>query len=399
VSEREGETAAGAGDVETVLWQLMEIDSQNPDLVPGAAGERPLAETVAALLDKAGLQTSIHEVVDGRPNVLGVLPGTAGAPTIVLEAHLDTVPAPEGGLPLRQDGRRLYGRGACDTKGSLAAMIVAAERLAAVDGPRPTVVVAGVADEEYIMRGAAALVEQLRDVVQTVTGVVIGEPTSLIPVRAHNGFIRVRLQVQGTSAHSSKAHLGVNAIIEAARAITVLDEQLGERLRRHPHLLTGPALLSPTMITGGIAPNVVPDRVEVMFDRRLSPEETVEGALDEIEAVLAALRGSGMRVSLDQPVVGLPGFSTPATDLMVAAAQQAAAQVTGVEEEASGVTYSTDACYLNGVGGLPCVVMGPGSIDQAHTDDEWIDLDEVVAAVEVYTALALNMASRSGAAA
>lgn len=374
-------------DVEAVLLHLMTIDSQNPDLVPGAQGERPLALAVAELLTLAGLQTQVLDVIGDRPNVLGVLPGTTGQPAVVLEAHLDTVPDPVAGLEIRREGRRLYGRGACDTKGSLAAMIVAAARLAQQDGPRPTVIVAGVADEEYIMRGAAALIDQLPD----VTGVVIGEPTSLAPVRAHNGFIRVTLHVGGVTAHSSKAHLGTNAIVHAARVITALDEQLGEHLRRRPHALSGPALLSPTMIDGGIAPNIVPDRCEVMFDRRLAPGESVKEALDEVERVLATLRLEGIHACLAQPLVALPGVETPSADRMVTAAQEAVEQVTGQRLEAEGVTYSTDACYLNGVGGLACVVLGPGSIDQAHTDDEWIDLDETVAAVDIYLSLVMAL--------
>ena len=378
-----------ATETDALLRSLMAFDSRNPDLSPESPGERPLAEAVAVLLRERGLRADLHAAVGDRPNVVGVLPGTPGQPTILLEAHLDTVPTPPGGIPVRQEGRRLFGRGTCDTKGSLAAMIAAAGRLAEVNGPRPTLVVAGVVDEEYIMRGAAALPAHM----PPVDAVVIGEPTSLAPVRAHNGFIRVRVQVGGRSAHSSKAHLGINAIVHAARVVTALDDTLGERLRGRPHALTGPALLSPTMVTGGVAPNVVPDRCEVMFDRRLAPDETVAGALGEIEAVLARLRGEGVSVRLDEPIVALPGMETGLDVPIVRAAEQAVADTLGRAVPANGVTYSTDACLLSGAAGLPCVVLGPGSIDQAHTDDEWVDLDEVALAVDVYVALALSLST------
>jgi acetylornithine deacetylase len=382
---------AASTETETVLRRLMAIDSRNPDLAPDSPGERPLAEEVAVLLEERGLVTELHDVVGERPNVVGTLPGTPGEPTVLLEAHLDTVPEPAGGIPVEQVGPRLSGRGACDTKGSLAAMIVAAGRLAAHPGPRPTVLVAGVADEEYIMRGAAALGRQL----PPVDGVVIGEPTSLAPVRAHNGFIRVRARIGGRAAHSSKAHLGVNAVVHAARVVTALDEQLGERLRGRPHALTGPALLSPTMISGGIAPNVVPDRCEVMFDRRLAPDEAVSAALAEIEEVLASLRDQGVDVRLDEPIVALPGVDAGEHAPIVRAAEQAVEATLGRRIPAHGVTYSTDACLLSGHAGLPCVVLGPGSIDQAHTDDEWVDLPEVETAADLYVAVALALAGQT----
>jgi acetylornithine deacetylase len=359
---------------EALLERLVSIDSRNPELSPDSPGEGPVAEATAEVLEQIGMTATLHEVVPGRPNVIGVLAGDDALPSIVLEAHLDTVP---GIVPVRREGRRLYGRGTCDTKGSLVSMIGAVERLAAGSGPRPTVLVVGVADEEYVMKGAARLLDQLPE----VGGVVVGEPTSLVPVRAHNGFIRVQARVEGVTAHSSKAHLGVNAILGAARAVAALEDELGGSLRERRHPLAGPALLTATMIEGGVAPNVVPDRCEVWLDRRLAPGERPEDALADIDRVLEGVRRGGDRVHLAEPIVALPGLETPADHPFVKAAEEA----TGRASE--GVTYSTDACYLNGHGGLACVVLGPGSIDQAHTADEWIDLDEVVRCIDLYADL------------
>lgn len=370
-------------DVEELLERLVRIDSRNPDLAPDAPGERAMAEAVAAELERIGMRTTLTTVLDDRPNVVGVLPGTMPGPAVVLEAHLDTVPGEVGPSAIRHEGRRLYGRGTCDTKGSLAAMIVAVERLAADPRPRPTVVIVGLADEEYIMRGAAAFLDSVHEL-GPIAGVVIGEPTSLLPIRAHNGFIRVYAHAHGRSVHSSKAHLGSNAILSAARAITRLDDELGEHLRRRNHPLTGPALLTATMISGGIAPNVVADECAICFDRRLAPHEQPEAALNEIRDVLHQLGNDGDRVELAEPIVALPGMDTPADHPFVVATEAAVLAALDVQAISGGVTYSTDACHLSDRGGLPCVVFGPGSIDQAHTVDEWIDLDEVVAAVDVY---------------
>jgi acetylornithine deacetylase len=258
-------------------------------------------------------------------------------------------------------------------------MLAAVERLSRASEPRPTVVVAGVVDEEFVMRGA----EMLLDQVGPVIGTVVGEPTSLVPVRAHNGFIRVRLQVHGQSAHSSRAHLGKNAVLGAARVLTALESVIGQRLAHRHHHLAGPALLTPTMVQGGIAPNVVPDHCELWFDRRLAPGEQPAAALAEVDEVLDRLRSAGTDVRRDQPIVSLPGVETAAHHPLVTATERAVAEVTGRHHPAAGVTYSTDACFL-ARSGAPFIVLGPGSIDQAHTDDEWIDLDELVQAVDVY---------------
>lgn len=364
-----------------LLETLVRIDSRNPDLAADSQGERPVAEALAEVLDSLGLHTELHDVVDGRPNVIGVLPGDDALPTYVLEAHLDTVPTPEGGIAVRREGGRLYGRGASDTKGSLAAMVGAAERISRRSGPRPTVVVVGAVDEEYVMRGAEALIAQL----PAVDGVVIGEPTSLQPVRAHNGLMRVRVVARGAAAHSSKAFLGINAIVAAARCVVALEDRLGTHLLDRHHPLTGPALLTTTMIEGGIAPNVVPDRCELWLDRRLAPGESPLAALGEIDQVLVDLAAAGVRAEREEPLVALPGLETAADHPLVVAAER-------VASTAVGVTYGTDACYLNGYGGLPCIVLGPGSIDQAHTVDEWIELDQVHAAVELYERLVLAAA-------
>jgi len=364
-----------------LLEALVRIDSRNPDLSPDSPGERPVAEALAEILVSLGMETELLDVVDGHPNVVGVLPGDDHLPTFVLESHLDTVPTPPGGISVRREGSRLYGRGACDTKGSPAGMVVAAQRIARRSDPRPTVVVVGAVDEDFVMRGAQALLGQL----PPVDGVVIGEPTSLGPVRAHNGFIRVRVVVHGVAAHSSRAFLGVNAIMSACRCVIALEDRLRTRLLERHHPLTGPALLTSTMIDGGIAPNVVPDLCTVWLDRRLSPGESPDAALREIDEVLGDLTAGGLHVERDEPLVALPGLETPPDHPLVVTAER-------LLSPATGVTYGTDASYLNGYGGMPCIVLGPGSIDQAHTVDEWIELDQVHASVDAYERLVLGAA-------
>jgi acetylornithine deacetylase len=291
------------------------------------------------------------------------------------------------GLPVRREGDRIVGRGACDTKGSGAAMVAAIARLA--ERPeRPTVVFAGTADEEVGMTGARALVDQL----PPVDAAIIGEPTSLLPVRVHNGLLRFRIVARGRSAHTSRAHLGVNAVAAAARAVLAIQDDLVPRLQARAHPLAGPALATAAMIRGGVAPNLVPEWAEIEVDRRIAPGEDPLAALAELDALLEDLRLRGDDLIRDAPAIEHPPVETAADHPLVRLAESVVAAEVGRPVVAGGVPYGTDGSCLSGIGGIPCVVLGPGSIDQAHTDDEWVPADEVVAAARIYEALVLRSA-------
>lgn len=373
-------------DVLDLLEELLRIESANPAM--GGSGEGRVASFLADVLRGIGAEVSLDEVEPGRPNVIAVLPGTTD-PAILLEAHIDTVALPEDGLDVRREGDRVIGRGSCDTKGSCAAMVAALDALSR-EPHRPTVVFAGAMDEEVAMLGSRALVERL----PPVDGGVIGEPTSLAPVRVHNGLARFRLQALGVSAHSSRAHLGVNAISAAARAIAALDDELVPRLHERSHPLVGPALLTAGVIHGGIAPNVVPERCEIVFDRRIAPGEEAEHAMKEVDEVLEKVREAGHDVVREDPYLLLPAVETPADHPLVGAAEEAVEAVLGRAEVAGGAPYGTDASNLSGPGHIPCVVLGPGSIDQAHSDHEWVPSAEVEQAVAIYVEMARRFATR-----
>jgi acetylornithine deacetylase len=368
-----------------LLEELVRVNSVNPAM--GGPGEHEIIGRLTELLGDLGLQVSTPEVVDGRRNLLATLPGSSGAPTLLLEAHLDTVAMPEEGLAVRQSEERLVGRGSCDTKGSAASIIAAMAELMGSGEERATVVFAGVADEEDRMLGSRALVDQL----PPVDAAVIGEPTSLEPVRVHNGLARITIETHGRAAHTSRAHLGVNAISAAARVVASLEEHLLPRLKARAHPLAGPALLTPAVIGGGVAPNIVPDRCRLLVDRRLAPGENPEAALAEIDQLLEGLRERGDRITRSPPWVLLEAVETPADHPVVRLAEESVEAVLGRPVTAGGVPYGTDASNLSGVGGIPCVVLGPGSIDQAHTDDEWVPLEEVRRAAVVYAEMARRL--------
>jgi acetylornithine deacetylase len=375
-------------DVAELLETLVRIDSVNPALDPRGQGEAAVAEVLVRELQTLGLEPAAEEALPGRPNVVAVLPGADRAPRLLLEAHMDTVPQPREPIEVAVTGDRLAGRGACDTKAACAAMLAAVERLARDDVPHATVVFAAVADEESGLAGARALARSG----PAVDFAVVGEPTSLRPIRAHNGVIRFALVAHGAAAHTSEAHLGVNAISAMARALTAIDAELRPRIERRSHPLAGAALLTPAVVAGGTAVNVVPDRCEVRFDRRLAPGEPVEAALAEVDAVLEPLRAAGDRIVREDPTLVLPAAETAADHPHLRTAERAVGRVLGMPVTADGAPYCTDACVLSGERGIPFAVLGPGSIEHAHTPEEWVSLEEVRRAVDVYVALARALA-------
>jgi acetylornithine deacetylase len=382
---------APAVDPVALLEELLGIDSANPAM--GGPGERAVAEHLATLLEGLGCRVSMPPGAGSgaRPNLVAVLPGAPGRPVLLLEAHLDTVAQPRRPIPVRRDGGRIHGRGACDTKGSAAAMVATVARVAARPD-RPTLVFAGAADEEVAMAGSRALVDQLAGIegLPPVAGAIVGEPTSLAPVRVHNGIMRFTITARGRAAHTSRAHLGVNAVAAAARAVLIIEDELVPALRARSHPLAGPALATAAVIRGGIAPNLVPEWCEVEVDRRLAPGEDPAEALAGIDRLLERLRAAGDDLAREEPSVLLAAVETAADHPLVRVAEEAVEAVTGRRAGSGGVPYGTDASHLSGVGGIPCLVLGPGSIDQAHTEDEWVAVDEVEDASRIYEEMVLR---------
>ncbi len=364
------------------LRDLVAIDSVNPSLVPGAAGEGAAAARVADELRRIGLDVELQVVEPGRPNVVGILDGRAPGRTLMFCGHLDTVGV-EGLArpfdPVERDGR-LYGRGAQDMKGGIAAMVDAARQLAGALA-RGRLVVAAVADEEYASRGAEALVTRW-----TADAAVVTEPTDLQVAVAHKGFVWIEVDTRGRAAHGSRPREGRDAIFRMGRVLGRL-ERLDRALQaRPPDPLVGTPSLHASTIAGGREWSSYPDACRLQVERRTVAGETADLALAEIAGVLDELRAEDPEFEATARVV----FSRPpyalAADHELARTLVAVLQAQGRGAAVTGTSFWTDAAILGGAG-IPSVLFGPGGAG-LHGADEYVELASVLACRDALAELA-----------
>ncbi|HEX9047656.1 MAG TPA: M20/M25/M40 family metallo-hydrolase, partial [Verrucomicrobiae bacterium] len=283
--------------------------------------------------------------------------------SVLLAPHLDTVGAEESAfMPTLRNGR-LHGRGACDTKGSVAAMLLAICELATAKGrPQATeIIFAGLIDEEHAQAGSRALAKKI-----SADLAIVGEPTQLDIVTAHKGSLWLELETRGRAAHGATPQLGKNAVLEMARIVELLETTYAAQLRRRHHRLLGNPTINVGRINGGSQPNIVPDRCRIEIDRRTLPGETDKAVANEIAALLAARKLAPRIASMK--VAPAPPLETDPAQPLVRQFFRSARQT-----RLAGVDYFCDAAVL-AAGGIPSVVFGPGNIAQAHTADEWISL-------------------------
>jgi acetylornithine deacetylase len=368
----------------TLLRDLVAIDSVNPSLVPGARGEAAIARRIAAELESIGLTVAITEVVPGRPNVVGTLHGRAPGRSLMLCGHIDTVGV--AGMdrpfePIERDGR-LYGRGAQDMKGGVAAMIGAARMIAESGGlTQGRLVVAAVIDEEHASLGADALVATCHADAGVVT-----EPTDLDVAVAHKGFQWVEVETRGRAAHGSRPLEGRDAIMRMGRVLSGL-EALDRTLqsgRTHP--LLGTASLHASTVQGGREWSSYPDTCVLQVERRTLPGESDRTGLDEASAILDRLRredpefdGGASLTFGRQPYEIDPAAALPSLLL-------SAARTVGHESRRVGMTFWTDAAIL-GAAGIPSVLFGPGGAG-LHSVEEYVRLRDVEICRDTLAALA-----------
>jgi acetylornithine deacetylase len=360
-----------------LLSELVAIDSVNPELIPGAAGEREIAGFVAEWLRRAGLEVYVEEVAPARPNVVGVARGSGGGRTLLLNAHTDTVGVAGMEAPFapRVEDGRLYGRGAYDMKAGLAAAMLAA-RDAARLGLRGDVVVAAVADEEVASIGTEGLVRSGR-----ADAAIVTEPTGLAIGVAHRGFVALEVEVEGRAAHGSRPDLGIDAIAKTGRILVGLEE-LDRSLRAEPpHPLLGTGSAHASVISGGQEYSSYPASCTLQAERRTIPGETIEQVDAEVEAIVAQARAADPELRATwRRVFSREPFEIAADDPFVELVRRRA------DTDVAGLPFWADSALL-AAAGIPTVLFGPGG-EGAHAEVEWVDLASAECCRKVLVAVA-----------
>lgn len=371
-----------------LLGRLIACPSVNPGArAPGAGcGEGPMAELLMALLQSWGAQTKLVELAPGRYNMVATWQGKETGRSLLLDAHADTVGI-EGMTinPFEPQIRagRLYGRGACDTKGPMTAMLLAIRKILDEEGQLPhTVHFSATGDEEDGAMGAVRLAASGLP----MDAVIVAEPTEMNVVYAHKGSVRFRVILGGKAAHSSVPWLGINAVEAAADMVHAIHREFPGRLQYQRHEELGQPTVCVSTITGGIKINIVPERCQFEVDCRCLPGERRNHLEETMGALLATVAAGypGLQVK-SELFQWYPALEGKRSDAFVARMTDACGTVTG--SRVSGTApYATNGGFFSQAG-IPCVVYGPGSIAQAHTADEFIELAQVEQAVDAYAGM------------
>ncbi len=390
-------------DVRRILADLVAIPSVNPmgqPLTESPYLEHRVGDYLQQFFTRLGVRWFRQPVAPGRDNLLAAIDGAhspaSGGTLTLWDAHQDTVPVDGMSIPpwtpeIRAG--RLYGRGACDIKGGLAAMLVAFARVSELPtNQRPNLALACTVNEEHGFSGAKALCKLFASgdnplLPRAPDACIVAEPTNLDVVVAHRGVVRWRCHTHGRAAHSSQPQLGENAIYAMGKLLALLERyqrEVAPRLPAHP--LCGPPTLSVGTIRGGLSVNTVPDHCTIELDRRLPPSEDPLAAQQHVIQYLAE-NADSIRMTHDAPLMSSGGLTDRDNAEL---AQTLIAAARGITDQCRtlGVPFGTNAAAYSAAN-VPTVVFGPGSIEQAHTADEWISLDELEKSVEIYYRSAL----------
>lgn len=384
-------------DIVGLLCELVAIPSVNPmgrELTGPEFYETRLTEYLVRFFERLGVPHEVQEVLPGRGNVIARFDPPGADPNgfvLLLDAHQDTVPVDGMTIPPFEpqvrDGR-VYGRGSCDVKAGMAAMLWAFQRLVK-EAPAGgvSVIMSCSCDEESTAQGIKALARlwgdklgQSKLVTRRPDAAIVAEPTLLDVVVAHRGASRFCIRTRGRACHSSDPSQGVNAIYRMAKLVSALEQyaaELPERVAAHP--LCGGATLSVGLISGGSSVNIVPDECVIQIDRRVVPGEDSNAVVSDIHEYLT--RKTGSDFEFEPPWLDGATLNDDNNQWIADGLLKVVSKVAG-PRQAVGVPYGTNASRTSHAG-VPSVVFGPGSIAQAHTKDEWVDIEQLKLASEV----------------
>lgn len=369
-----------------LLTELVAIESVNPDLVSGGSGEAHIATRIAEYMRGAGLEVSIEQAVPGRPNAVGVLRGSGGGPSLMLNGHMDTVGVAGMVAPFiaRVNEGRLYGRGAQDMKGGLAAALLTAAELARGPRLKGDLMIAAVADEEWKSAGTRALLKNHR-----TDAAIVLEPTSLEIVLAHKGFAWADVETKGRAAHGSLPGEGRDAIAMMGRLLVEI-EGLQKKLESAPaHPSLGHGSVHASLIEGGQEMSSYPQSCRVSLERRLIPGEGARAFEIELDFMIFRLKSKHPGFDAAFTMGYSAGAFETARDIpIVHSLAQSARQLLGTRARFGHVHYWTDAALLQEAG-IPSVVFGPGG-GGMHSTEEYVVLEGVEQCAHILADCARN---------
>ncbi len=374
-----------------LLRDLVALPSVNPmraDIPAEITREHRVTEYLERFFQSLGVPYERQPVAPQRENIVARLDLPGARRTLMLEAHQDTVPVdgmivePFGA---KIEGNKLYGRGSCDIKGGMSAMLGCFARLVRTK-PKGccNVIMACSVDEESTMLGVLELARRTK-----ADFAVVAEPTNLNIVHAHKGVVRWNLTTTGRSCHSSAPEQGVNAIYRMGKVLIGLEQYAAHLRATTSDPLLGPASISAGLIEGGVSVNTVPDRCQIAIDRRLISGEIPAEASGQLLTFLKERAGIDFAFELSPPAIGMPALSPKGSD-EIQKLLGAAIDAERGSHKVHAVPYGTDAATL-AFAGIPSVVFGPGDIAKAHTIDEWVPLDEVEMASNILHRLACGL--------
>ena len=379
------------GNAVELLQSLVRIDSRNPSLVPGAPGEPAAARFLAGALADWGLDVTILESAPGRPNVIARKRGLGKGRSLLFNGHLDVVGT--DGMTHEPFGAevqrgRVYGRGASDMKGGVAAMCAAVARMPALSGD---VIITAVCDEEWQSIGTAAvLAAGIR-----ADAAIVTEPTQLAIMPAHKGFVWAEFRVHGRAAHGSRWDLGVDAIRHAGVLLGELDALEQTTLASRSHPLLGRPSLHASLIEGGTGMSTYPDRCVLRVERRTIPGESDDDVRRELHDAVERARSKRNGLTADLDILLSQPPSDVAPDAPIVRELREVLRGGGFGTDCRGMSAWTDAALLNRAG-IPAICFGPGDMGLAHAAEEYIEIAQVEQAADALVGLARQWCGEAG---
>ncbi len=369
------------------LQEMVRIDSVNPGLSAGGAGEREMAAYMGEQMRALGMQTNVYEVAPKYWNAVGLLKGTGGGRSLMLTGHMDTVGVGAMQNPFSGEVRdgKLYGRGSCDMKAGLAAILGAVKALQDA-GLRVAgdVYVAGAADEEYLSLGSEQLASAYK-----VDGVIVAEPSGFYLVRAHKGFIWFEVKTFGNAAHGSDYVTGVDAITRMGRFLVELEKLAESQQHSEPYPLLGPPSLHASLIEGGVELSTYPSVCKLKIEWRTVPGQSEEALKGELWAIIERLKAQDPSFSAEVKTLFVRHpFQVPEDAPIVQCVHRHTEQVLGREPEFFGMGGWADTSLFERAG-MDALIFGPDG-DGAHADVEWADLDSLVICAQVFAETILD---------